>query len=412
MALPRFLAAVVLLAFLLVAGPHPPALAQQPPEFSIQHRGWEGGAFANEEGQFSHCGVERTFDEEGVRFILSMDVAYQMNIALVNEGWTLEPDQRSVVQLSVDEEYRAQFPAVPVEQTVMVIPVGDNEELFRLLRQGRELTVQTRTDSFVFPLSGTSVAFGTVRQCIETANRLIEQNPDLTAAPPSAMPSDSRLSLRALAEILNRAGLEDLAFMRPEDVPDNELDLHHIWRIGEAMVGGLHQQPRGEEIRIDEFALDYVSRFEELCSADFEADLGGTTVLREIYALKSATVRCGDGEDADFVSLLFALDDLNYSVFFHQTRAANQQQAIDATEGVRQVVRSLAEESADGTAAGDGTPGGEGTGEGNGDAAGGETPAAGAGREEGDPAEEAPADPPSADDDGTAEPSDPPDGDQ
>lgn len=359
MALPRLNAACLALAFLLAAGLHTPAMAQEPPEFSIRHQGWEGGAFANEEGEFSHCGVEKTFADQGIRFVFSMDVAFQINIALVNPDWTLEPQRRSVVQLTVDDEFRAQFSAVHVEETVLVIPVGDHEELYRLLRQGRELTVQTRDESLTFPLSGTAIAFGTVRQCIETANRLIELNPDLTAAPPSAMPTDSRLSLRALAEILNRAGLEDLAFMRPEEVPENALDLRHIWRVGETMVGGLHQRPRGEAIRIDEFARAYVGLFEELCSAEFEADLGETTVIRDIYALKSATVRCGHGEDADFVSLLFALDDLNYSVFFHQTRAANQQLAIDATEGVRQVVRNLAEQPA-GSAAeeeeGDGGP--------------------------------------------------------
>lgn len=360
MALPRLLSAAGMSVFIVLAASQSPTLAQQPPEFTIQHRGWEGGAFANEEGQFSHCAVERTF-ENGVRMIVRTDTALQTNLAFVNDDWTFEPDQRLVVQLSVDEDFRQQFPGVPVSEQVLVIPVGQNAELYRYLREGIELSVETPDETLTFPLTGTSVSLGTLRQCVQTATRLIESDPELSAAPPSSLTADSGLSLRALAEILNRAGLEDLAFMRPEEVPENALNLRHVWRVGEDMVGGLHQQPRGEEIRIDAFAQNYAARFEDLCPAEAEMDMGETTVIREIYALKSATVRCGQGEEADFVSLFFALDDLNYSVFFHQTRAANQQAALDATEGVRRVVRNLAESSADGS--GDGAteaePGGE-----------------------------------------------------
>lgn len=327
---------------LIVAAMHPLAVAQEPPEFSIGHRGWTGGAFANEEGQFSHCGVERDF-ENGVRVILSLDNAQQTTIALVNAEWSLEPNQRWLTTLTIDEGFRQEFPALPVNETAFILPIGVHAELFELMRQGGEMTVQMPDETLVFPLAGTSVAFGAVRQCVETANRLVAENPELEAAPASPLPTSEGLSLQALAEILDRAGLEELAFMRPEEIPDNVLDLRHVWRVGESLVGGFHQRPRGQEIAIDAFAEAYTDAFGALCTAEMSRDLGETSVIRDVYALKSATLQCGDGEEADFVALFFALDDRSYTVFFHQTSAADRESALAATDGVRQVIRELAE---------------------------------------------------------------------
>jgi hypothetical protein len=210
------------------------------------------------------------------------------------------------------------------------------------------LTIETEFGAYRFPLDGTARSLNALRQCVEQVNELMASDPEALQGqpqgPPNAMP------IEALASILNAAGLEDLAFMDPEAVPDNALDLRFVWRAGPEdapVIGGLHQEPRGEEVQIDRFAESYINTLRDFCPEGFSSEIGETELIEDNYALKTAEAECVTEEGADFVSLFFALDDFNYSVFYHMTSADNRAAAAAATDGVIEVVRELAGEAAD-----------------------------------------------------------------
>ena len=183
-------------------------------------------------------------------------------------------------------------------------------------------------------------------------------NPEALQDEPGELPNG--MPIEALASILNAAGLEDLAFMAPEAVPDNALDLLFVWRTGPEdapVIGGLHQRPRGEDGQMVRFANDYIAVLRDICPEGFSSELGDTEVISGSYALSTAAAECVTAEGADFVSLFFALDDFNYSVFYHMTASDNRSAAQQATDGVARVVRDLADQAAEAAGA---TPSGSG----------------------------------------------------
>jgi hypothetical protein len=334
-----------------------PAAAQQEPagEFMIDIEGWRGGAFGRDDtGEFSHCGISKSFDN-GVTLVLQTNPEFLSNLAMINEDWELEPQSETGVRLSVDGGVQRTRGAVAAQPNALAIPLGNDPEFYQALRLGAVLTIETEFGAYRFPLDGTARSLNALRQCVEQVNELMASDPEALQGqpqgPPNAMP------IEALASILNAAGLEDLAFMDPEAVPDNALDLRFVWRAGPEdapVIGGLHQEPRGEEVQIDRFAEGYINTLRDFCPEGFSSEMGETELIENNYALKTAEAECVTEEGADFVSLFFALDDFNYSVFYHMTAADNRAAAEVATDGVMEVVRELAGEAADAAERGEG----------------------------------------------------------
>ena len=326
----------------------PPAGAQEPDgEFLIDVQGWRGGAYGQQDtGSFSHCGISRTFDN-GATLVFQTNPQRFTNIAVISEDWTLEPQAESPARLRIDDGLERTLGAVAAEATVLVIPTGDDEELYQALRRGNTLTIETPTAQWEFPLVGTARSLNELRACVDRVNELVTSDPEELRPDAGELPNG--MPIEALASILNAAGLEDLAFMAPEAVPDNALDLLFVWRTGpeEApVIGGLHQQPRGEDVQMDRFATGYIDILRDICPEGFESQIGETELIADAYALSTAEAECVTEEGADFVSLFFALDDFNYSVFYHMTSADNRAAAESATEGVAGVVRDLANQAA------------------------------------------------------------------
>ena len=331
----------------------PPSGAQEPAgDYLIDIQGWRGGAYGRQDtGTFSHCGISRTFDN-GATLVIQTNPERFTNVALVREDWTLEPEAESPVRLSIDGGFERTLGAVAAEATVLVIPTGDDEDLYQALRRGNTLTVETPMGQWQFPLVGTARSLNALRECVGRVNDLVASDPEALRGDAEGLPNG--MPIEALASILNAAGLEDLAFMAPGAVPDNALDLLFVWRTGpeEApVIGGLHQRPRGEGVQMDRFATGYVDVLREICPDGFGSQIGETEMIAGTYALSTAEAECVTEEGADFVSLFFALDDFNYSVFYHMTSADNRAAAEAATEGVARVVRDLANQAAEAAAA-------------------------------------------------------------
>ncbi len=325
----------VVLTLAAGAGPAP---AQEPtPEFRIDVSGWVGGAqAARDTQQFSHCGINREYDD-GLTLFFLLSPQYEVNIGLLNPAWSLTADQRTVAQVRVDRTFDGEFPARAIGENVLIVTTGVDEGLIERLMRGNELTVVTGMGDQRFSLIGTFAGLTALRSCVDTARRLIAAAPQGGAPAQDAPP----MSADALAGILRDAGLQGAAIGAPTEGSEDPLDPGFVWVIG-PLRGGVHQDRRGETVEMDSFANRYIARFETACGGAFERVVQPAEVVRDVYAMKTATVQCGDPENGTFVALFFALDDGHYTAFFHESSIADKELAIDATTRIRQLVSQQA----------------------------------------------------------------------
>ncbi len=347
-------------AALAYSGVSTPAAAQAqnaPPEFTIEVSGWTGGAQGNNEtGQFSHCAISRQYGN-GVTLALLMSPRYELNIGLLNPNWNLMPDEEAepaadaeaeaeeededeeeeppVAEVNVDGAFVKPFPVRPVSDTILMVTTGIDDQLIDLLMKGNNLDVATDYGNYRFALTGTFNSITALRGCVDTARRLAAE---VRATAGQARPS--ALTGEALVSILRDAGLENAA-VAPQDAGSSPLAISYAWSMG-PLIGGVHQSRRGQAVEIDKFTELYVDQFESTCTGEFQRSEGTAEVFRELYAVKSATMQCGDDASGVHVSLFVALDDNYYTAFFHQGSVADRAQVDDATSRIRRLIEDQA----------------------------------------------------------------------
>jgi hypothetical protein len=222
---------------------------------------------------------------------------------------------------------------------------GPNRQLFDRLKRGNVLTVKSDLGDLEFPLTGSFAALDALARCVQAAQTLAA-----AGTPPGAAegPVPREMSQEAVLQTLELAGLKDVQFLPPAEVPADDLALSHIWRVG-PMIGGLHQEPRnGEAIRIDEIADRYAAMLKDRCPGEFTVDSQPFEPLLDVFAIKTTAVQCTSPqpENSGYVSLFLALDQFHYSVFMHQTSLANKAVADEVSRGLANTIRTLAERQA------------------------------------------------------------------
>ncbi len=329
-----------------------------PPEFTIEVSGWTGGAQGNNEtGQFSHCSISRQYGN-GLTLALLMSPRYELNIGLLNPNWTLladeeeeateaaeeadpeeeedEEEEPPVAEVNVDGVFVKPFPVRAVADTILMVTTGIDDQLVDMLMKGNNLDVATDYGNYRFALSGTFNSITALRDCIDTARGLAaEARAMASQAGPAALTGE------ALVSILRNSGLENAA-VAPQDAASSPLALSYAWSLG-TLTGGVHQSPRpNRAVEIDKFTELYIDQFESTCTGAFTRSEGESEVIRDLYAVKSASMQCGDETSGLYVSLFVALDDNFYTAFFHQSSIADRGQADDATDSIRRLIQAQA----------------------------------------------------------------------
>ena len=178
-----------------------PAAAQiTPPEFTIDGDGWIGGARNSvDSGQFNHCGISRDYGN-GMTVSLLMSPRYELNIGLLNPAWTLitdaeaaaealaaaevlapsgrdadddEEDDVPMARIDIDGLIAGEYPVRPMDETVLMVNAGVDEQLVERLMTGNSLLVTSDHGSHRFALTGTQAGLTAVRQCIDAARDMV-----------------------------------------------------------------------------------------------------------------------------------------------------------------------------------------------------------------------------------------------
>lgn len=351
---------VLSLALAGIGAAVPSAVAQeqqqqpQPPQLQINASGWQGAAFLwPDSREFGYCLIQRPF-ENGVTVIFRTTSDYQTDIGFANQEWSLPEGEEFTARLQIDNTFDQQFPAAAVQPEFFIVGIGTNEQLIELLKRGSTLTVTTPNVEASVPLSGTFDALAQLRECVNTANQLVNQLATEGEGAPQGPPGMGEDALRRILE--DHAGLEDVTITSREDLPEEQQQFQHIWRAG-PLQGALFQQPRPDpaDVNMDAFADWFIGRLEETCEPGvFEKTVEPTTVLQDSFALKRASVQCATETETRFASLFFTLDSYFYSVFLHETDPQHREQAQQVAANIETFARQLAEASApaDGTTEG------------------------------------------------------------
>jgi hypothetical protein len=318
--------------------------APLPKEFKIDAGGWKGGAVPNPQNQqFSHCDVSKPYDG-GMTLAFTLNPNYLFNVAVVKQNWGLKEADKGKGRIRVDAAYDKQFDIVPVSPVAYVLPVGQDGQLFQLLAKGSKAIVTTPKGEFTFALTGTGAALGGLRDCIETARKLIAQaqgSAGNAGAGGQQQGGDPRaligaqgfgMPVGALQDILNGAGIKDVGIADPRKLPRDPLQINQAWQVGTdgKVVGGLHQEPRGDAVEIDQFAKRYLEIMKSVCGTDWQSS-DQPAVVEGPYAVKRAELSCTMNQQKIAASLVFTLDDNYYSAFFHQALETEKALADDAS---------------------------------------------------------------------------------
>jgi len=317
--------------------------APAPKEFMIDAGGWKGGAFANPQTkQFSHCGIQKAYDG-GVTLVLSMNPNYMFNVALIKQGWGLKEGEKGQARVRVDTAYdNKKLEAIPGSPDAYIIPTGQSGDLFQALAKGSKAIVTVPKGEFTFPLSGTLAGLNALKDCTEAARKLIAQAQGNGGGQNAQNPGDPRnlvgaqgfgMPVGALEGILKSAGLQNVAIADPRKLPRDPLQINHAWQVGTdgKLVGGVHQEPRGDAVEIDQFAKRYLEIMKSVCSTDWQSS-DQPAVIEGPYAIKRAELSCTMNQQHIFAALVFTLDDNYYSAFFHQALQADKGLAEDAAK--------------------------------------------------------------------------------
>lgn len=340
------------------AGERPPA----PPEFTIDAGGWKGGAFGNPDNQqFGYCGISKPY-ENGMVLIFQINPAGNLNVGVLKQGWGLAEGEKGPARIVVDDKFDATFEAVPGSADVYIIPTGQNAALFDAVGRGNNATITLPKGEFSFPLRGTMAGLTALRNCIEKAQQLFAGGQPAgaggtggaagtdagTGTAAASTPTETvgaqgyGITVQGMASLLNSAGFTGFGMADPASIRRDPLQLNHAWELDQTgdVIGGVHQEPRGDDVEIDQFAKRYLEIMKSSCPTDWTQETQDAAIM-EAYATKYADISCTLNGQPLVASMLFTLDDNYYSVFFHQSMPANKEKAYAATHQLGDFITSM-----------------------------------------------------------------------
>lgn len=296
-----------------------PALAAEPSlidTFAIA--GWDGKAYANDRGEFTHCLVSAGY-KSGIRLMFLMTEKYELFVRLGDDRWDLPKGEDFTVRASVDGRDLGSFDAYALSAIGIQMSLGNALGILDLLKRGERLEIQAARGTFGFKLVGTAKSLATLRACVDhhgkrvavTANPFssgptasapaADANPfavrSTSQASPARDPRDGKSDLSAgtlkdqniAAAILEKAGFEGFEFV------DTSQDPHLLarWK-GRDYYGNIKtlksQEPPTKVL------VEMMSLAAKDCRGGFTSATRTVDILPGIEAHEGIG-RCGDADD-------------------------------------------------------------------------------------------------------------------
>jgi len=128
---------------------------------------WTGYAYTDDtSGQFTDCTAWAT-NNDGIQIGISVLKDWSLQLYLYSKSWNLPDGQSYPVSYWVDRGGQYHGKVQTSGKSTVYVDVDDDNDVFQDLKAGRELTVRTSADDYVFNLSGSGNALSQLVDCVD-----------------------------------------------------------------------------------------------------------------------------------------------------------------------------------------------------------------------------------------------------
>jgi hypothetical protein len=186
--------------------------------FQVGH--WTGAAYADSNGDFSHCAAGMKFNSN-VTLLFSLNKNFVWTIAFHNPAWAFESGQRVTLTLAIDKTPPMKREAEVFNPSGIVITLEDDADLFRRFKSAKRVKISGARESFEFEMNRMDELLTKLLACAKqnngAPNTPVAQNPFITTKK-----AGSEIAAEATAfaaNLLSEAKISGYLFMGPNDNP-------------------------------------------------------------------------------------------------------------------------------------------------------------------------------------------------
>ncbi|HEX2256169.1 MAG TPA: hypothetical protein VHG92_05605, partial [Afifellaceae bacterium] len=243
--------------------------------------GWEGGAYADAAGTFTHCGISAEY-QNGAVLAFARTADNSLLLALARTDWTLQPKEWSPIRYSFGKDYpiNTDGEAQAVNATILATNMGRDDLFTDQLKQSQMLTVEAQGHELKFDISDLAPGIEAIDACREAQLTPAAAPSGKAAAGPAATESAEEEGARFVTDLLTRSGYSELHMLVGDDRPDGFANYDAVWEIGE-IIGMLTVQPQTEGLTLTQVRNKIIADDAASCEGEFStstlASQGGTS---------------------------------------------------------------------------------------------------------------------------------------
>ncbi len=279
--------------------------------------GWNIRALSdNDTGEFSHCAMGATYNSN-IILIFSVEADYIWNLSLVKDSWRLNIGDKYRLIATIDHYPPFVLTAKVVDTGQIVAAIDTAGPLFQRFRFGRELTIETASETFSFLLDGTARGLTEVVACIDrhtrSANNLGSDNPFIgnnpnnpfaESAPGVSSPTTPNLgypkdehaeAVAFFADLMASADISGYKILQGEDVPSTLRDQILAWYVA-GIFGTLDIIKSSADTSPTTLLSQIVARYAQGCRGKFGSRTDAEPDGSENF-LPGARMICVNGEN-------------------------------------------------------------------------------------------------------------------
>src|SRR6476469_11045542 len=127
----KFAIGAVVVALCLIAASS--TSSARGPYGSINVGNWKGGAYTNDQADFSHCAAGASY-LSGIYFVVAIDSKSGWSLRFAHEKWNLAAGRAFPIELTFDGQSPFNVHGVPVNDKMVVVPMPINSALIAQFR--------------------------------------------------------------------------------------------------------------------------------------------------------------------------------------------------------------------------------------------------------------------------------------
>ena len=212
---------------------------------------WSGAAYKSDTGEFSHCAISATYQDNTILVFARSPSGWSLGLA--NNAWKLQNGSQYPVQYYIDSEPPRQGTANVVDTDQVSIDLPNDQTLYDRVRLGTRLYVKTSSNLMNFGLAGTGAALNALANCLSSYQQASGSNPfggtggsngqgansqdsqqQASTSGATAVAGSKAEMTKVVDALMKSAGLK-YEYIDPDEYPDMIGQDEVGWWVGEGM---------------------------------------------------------------------------------------------------------------------------------------------------------------------------------